>query len=329
VGDRIASRRVARHLGSRPAPSPRAARSTRTSTRSRRAMSRTHSRSWPSCRRARSRSSTRLRSTTTSSRVTRHEDIEAIFLDHEAFSAAAQFPLGALSKEAGELLLGGGHCPPPSMVSLDPPEHTRVRRHTARAFTPRRVASMEGTIRATVSDLLDAVDPAEPFDLVATLTFPLPATIVFTLIGVPPEDYAQLKRWCGYRAGLSALGACRRPSRGDPGRGGGDAALRSVGLRLAARDDPAHDRRRRRPAHRCRQARAWVHKARVFRNTSAPGERGGPAHTSHGCLIPTTPRGARREVSRNARALRRDSAPGAARARGAGPPTPPPFLDAQ
>ena len=76
--------------------------------------------------------------------VTRYEDIEAIFLDHETFSAAAaQLPLAALSKEAGELLLGGGHRPAPSMVSLDPPEHTRVRRHTARAFTPRRVASME------------------------------------------------------------------------------------------------------------------------------------------------------------------------------------------
>ena len=62
---------------------------------------------------------------------------------------------------------------------------------------------MEGTIRATVSDLLDAIDPAEPFDLVSALTFPLPATIVFSLIGVPPEDYAQLKRWCGYRAGLT------------------------------------------------------------------------------------------------------------------------------
>ena len=36
-----------------------------------------------------------------------------------------------------------------------------------------------------------------------SLTFPLPATIVFSLIGVPPEDYAQLKRWCGYRAGLT------------------------------------------------------------------------------------------------------------------------------
>jgi len=72
--------------------------------------------------------------------VTRYEDIEAIFLDHDTFSAAAaQLPLAALSEQARELLLGGGHRPAPSMVSLDPPEHTRVRRHTARAFTPRSI----------------------------------------------------------------------------------------------------------------------------------------------------------------------------------------------
>jgi cytochrome P450 len=136
--------------------------------------------------------------------VTRYEDIEAIFLDHETFSAgAAQLPLVALSEEAGKILLGGGHRPAPSMVSLDPPDHTRVRRHTARAFTPRRVAEMTDTIRATVAQLLDEVDVRAPFDLVATLTFPLPATIVFSLIGVPHEDYGRLKRWCGYRAGLT------------------------------------------------------------------------------------------------------------------------------
>ena len=66
-----------------------------------------------------------------------------------------------------------------------------MRRHTARAFTPRRVAGMTDTIRATVAQLLDEVDAGAPFDLVATLTFPLPATIVFSLIGVPPEDYAR------------------------------------------------------------------------------------------------------------------------------------------
>ena len=108
--------------------------------------------------------------------ITRYEDIEAIFLDHETFSAAAaQLPLAALSPEATELLLGGGHRPAPSMVSLDQPEHTRVRRHTARAFTPRRVASMEGHDphhgRATCSTRSTR---RTPFDLVATLTFPLP-----------------------------------------------------------------------------------------------------------------------------------------------------------
>jgi cytochrome P450 len=58
-------------------------------------------------------------------------------------------------------------------------------------------------VRATLAELLDAVDPAEPFDLVETLTFPLPATIVFSFMGVPEEDYAQLRDWCGHRATLA------------------------------------------------------------------------------------------------------------------------------
>jgi len=136
--------------------------------------------------------------------VTRYADIEAVFLDPETYSAgAAQLPLVKLEPEATEILLAGGHRPQPSMVSLDPPAHTRLRRPTARAFTPRRVAEMEPRVRATVAELLDAVEPSEPFDLVETLTFPLPATIVFSFMGVPEEDYAQLKEWCGHRATLA------------------------------------------------------------------------------------------------------------------------------
>jgi cytochrome P450 len=136
--------------------------------------------------------------------LTRHADIEAVFLDPETYSAgAAQLPLVKLEREAMEILLAGGHKPQPSMVSLDPPAHTRLRRPTARAFTPRRVAEMEPCVRATLTDLLDAINPAEPFDLVETLTFPLPATVVFSFMGVPPEDYAQLKDWCGHRATLA------------------------------------------------------------------------------------------------------------------------------
>jgi cytochrome P450 len=144
--------------------------------------------------------------------VTRYADIEAVFLDHETYSAAsAQLPLAQLVPEAVQVLLAGGHKPQPSMVSLDPPAHTRLRSPTARAFTPRRVAEMEPRIRATVGQLLDAIDPSAPFDLVSTFTFPLPATIIFSFTGIPERDWAQLKEWCGYRASL----AWGRPAPGE------------------------------------------------------------------------------------------------------------------
>jgi cytochrome P450 len=136
--------------------------------------------------------------------VSRYADVEAVLLDHETYSAAtAQLPLVALEPEALKILAEGGHRPQPSMVSLDQPAHTRLRRPASRAFTPRRVAAMEPRIRAVLDDLLDAVDPSEPFDLVAALTFPLPASIVFSFMGVPEQDWPQLKRWCGSRATLA------------------------------------------------------------------------------------------------------------------------------
>ena len=136
--------------------------------------------------------------------VTRFADVESVFLDPQAYSAAtAQLPLIKLEPEAMQILAEGGHRPQPSMVSLDPPAHTRLRRPTSRAFTPRRVAAMEDRIHATVDELLDAIDDSAPFDLVASLTFPLPATIVFSFMGVPEADWPQLKEWCGSRATLA------------------------------------------------------------------------------------------------------------------------------
>jgi hypothetical protein len=136
--------------------------------------------------------------------VTRYADAEAVFLDPETYSAAsAQLPLAQLVPEAAEILLGGSHRPQPSMVSLDPPAHTRLRSPTARAFTPQRVAQMEPRIRRTVDQLLDAVDSSLPFELVSTLAFPLPATIIFSFVGIPEPDWPRLKEWCGHRAALA------------------------------------------------------------------------------------------------------------------------------
>jgi cytochrome P450 len=136
--------------------------------------------------------------------VTRYQDVEEVFRDPAAYSAAvAQAPLVPIAPEAQQILLAGGHQPQPSMVSLDEPEHARLRKPAARAFSMKRVTAMIPAIEATAARLLDEVAGRTEFDLVATLAFPLPANIVFSLMGVPEQDYAQLKKWCGYRAALS------------------------------------------------------------------------------------------------------------------------------
>src|ERR1700689_4179523 len=97
------------------------------------------------------------------------------------------------------------------MVSLDEPEPARLRKPAARAFSMKRVNALVPVIEATTARLLDAVGPAAEFDLVAALAFPLPANIVFSLMGVPERDYAQIKHWSGYRAALG----WGRPAPGD------------------------------------------------------------------------------------------------------------------
>ena len=137
--------------------------------------------------------------------VTRYADIENVLLDPETYSASpAQLPVVPLSEEAVRVMREGQHGPQPSMVmvSLDPPAHTRLRSPAVRAFTPARVARMEPEVRATVTSLLDSIDPFAPFDLVAALAFPLPATVIFDFLGIPASDWPQLKEWCGHRAEL-------------------------------------------------------------------------------------------------------------------------------
>jgi cytochrome P450 len=144
--------------------------------------------------------------------ITRHADIEQVFSDPGTYSAAvAQAPLVPLVSDAQQILLAGGHKPQPSMVSLDEPEHARLRKPAARAFSMKRVNAMLPAIEATTARLLDAVAGRAEFDVIGALAFPLPANIVFSLMGVPEQDYPQLKQWCGYRAALS----WGRPAPGD------------------------------------------------------------------------------------------------------------------
>jgi cytochrome P450 len=88
------------------------------------------------------------------------------------------------------------------MLSVDPPDHSRLRRLVSAAFTPRRVEGLRPRVQAIIDDLLDAIAAAGPearLDLVSAFAFPLPFTVICELLGVPEPDRADLGR------GLTAL----------------------------------------------------------------------------------------------------------------------------
>ncbi|MGW4648738.1 cytochrome P450 family protein [Kitasatospora sp. NPDC004289] len=81
------------------------------------------------------------------------------------------------------------------MLDSDPPDHTRLRRLVGRAFTARRVESLRPRITALVDELLDGLAGQERVELMEALAFPVPFTVICWLLGVPPDDRAEFRRW--------------------------------------------------------------------------------------------------------------------------------------
>jgi cytochrome P450 len=84
-----------------------------------------------------------------------------------------------------------------SFLSMDPPDHTRLRRLVSKAFTPRVIAQLEPRIREVTEDLLSAAAERDPdqLELVSQLAYPLPVRIISELLGVPADDYRRFAVW--------------------------------------------------------------------------------------------------------------------------------------
>ena len=94
--------------------------------------------------------------------------------------------------EGGGLSRGDGQL---SLLELDPPDHTRLRRLVAPAFTPHAIASYRPRIEKVVDGLLDTAPPDRPWDLVAGLASPLPIAVITDLLGVPDINSAAFARY--------------------------------------------------------------------------------------------------------------------------------------
>ena len=124
----------------------------------------------------------------------RHADVDAILRDFRRFSSDQRKRDPRLRRRRRSLPM-----PEPTILVLDPPDHTRLRSLVNKAFTPRAVTALEARIRGMAGALLDAADPAG-FDLMEALADPLPVMVIAEMLGVPPEDRAQFKTWSNQRA---------------------------------------------------------------------------------------------------------------------------------
>lgn len=87
-----------------------------------------------------------------------------------------------------------------TVLGKDPPDHTRLRALVAGAFTPQATDALRDRITATVHELLDdaerrARQDRAPIDLIRDLATPLPIIVIAAMLGVPPHDRADFKRW--------------------------------------------------------------------------------------------------------------------------------------
>jgi cytochrome P450 len=84
-----------------------------------------------------------------------------------------------------------------SMLNLDPPEHTRLRRLVSKAFTPRMIERLRGRIQELVDASLDAAAAQGGLELMDDLAFALPFAVITELLGMPPTDTTELRRLSG------------------------------------------------------------------------------------------------------------------------------------
>ena len=83
----------------------------------------------------------------------------------------------------------------PSMLKLDPPDHSRIRKLVQYGFTNRYISSLEPEIKKVVDDCLDKVHNQDSFDLIEDLAKPLPAIVIAKMMGLPNEDLDQFQAW--------------------------------------------------------------------------------------------------------------------------------------
>ncbi|MGW4380728.1 cytochrome P450 [Kitasatospora sp. NPDC004531] len=139
--------------------------------------------------------------------VSRYADVNALLRDrrlgrtythrfgHEEFGQSAPNP----AHEPFHTLNDHG------LLDLEGPDHARIRRLVAKAFTPRMVESLRPTVRRMAGELVDGLLADGGGDLVAKVAEPLPVAVIAEMLGVPESDRHLLRPWSADITGMFEL----------------------------------------------------------------------------------------------------------------------------
>ena len=132
--------------------------------------------------------------------VTRYADVKQVALNNRQISADRLTPFFKTNPEyqrgsIESLVRYLNHW----MVFRDPPDHTRLRRLFTKAFTPTAVANLRPNIEDIVAHLIDTMlakeRRGETVDYVTDFAYPLPASVIMDLLGVPRADLERVEVW--------------------------------------------------------------------------------------------------------------------------------------
>lgn len=113
--------------------------------------------------------------------VTSHAEVNHVSRHPELFaSGRGGSNIGDIPDELAEFL--------GSIINLDAPRHTKLRRLISSGFTPKQVGSLDGAVRQRAVDIVDRIAERGSCDVVTDIAAPLPLGVICDMMGIPAED---------------------------------------------------------------------------------------------------------------------------------------------
>jgi cytochrome P450 len=119
--------------------------------------------------------------------LSRYQDVFDASINWQVFSSAHGQTLSDLKDP--------NYDPGGMIISIDPPQHERLRALVSRAFTPRSVARMDQIVRDVITSVIEPLEDRQSFDVVEDFTAIFPNEIISTILGIPEADRPNVRRW--------------------------------------------------------------------------------------------------------------------------------------